>query len=201
MGDTMSYFGLIRGFRSKDNTAQPLRLDRSTNTIQTIEYEHHEVHAGSHFFVVSYAVLENNHVLQFTWQMPNTTTWTHWTWRISTEIEILWQIYEGGTITNPLANAITPLNSNRNSSNTSGTTMRYEDHVNLADADTDVSIAAATLLKSGISGSGKDFGTAGRETELVLDQNALYVLRATAKAAGYINFEMEWYEHADIDAL
>ena len=45
----MSVFGLIRGFRSSDSTAQPLRLDKATNTIQTIDYAHHEIHAGSAF--------------------------------------------------------------------------------------------------------------------------------------------------------
>jgi hypothetical protein len=33
--------------------------------------------------------------------------------------------------------------------------------------------------------------------ELVLKQNELYVLRATASEAGYINFNMQWYEHTD----
>lgn len=194
----MSFFGLIRGFRSSDSTAQPLRLDKATNTLQVIDYPHHEVHAGSHFFVTGYADLAINHVLQFTWQMPDSAVYTHWVWKISTESEMLWQVYEGGTITNPLANAMTPLNSNRNSATASGTTMRYEDHVNLADANVDVSVAAATLLKSGICGSGKDGGDASRDSELVLDRNGLYVMRATATAAGFINFDMQWYEHTDI---
>ena len=175
-----------------------VRIDASTNSLQVILYEHHEIHSESHYFVTSYADLAINHVLQFTWQMPNTTTWTHWTWTIDTESETLWQVYEGGTINNPLANAVTPRNNNRNSANTSGTTMRYEDHVNLADANTDVDVSGATLLSSGISGAGKKVGGRGERTnELVLKQNSLYVLRATATAAGFINFDMEWYEHAD----
>jgi hypothetical protein len=174
-----------------------VRIDASTNSLQTVEYEHHEIHSGSHYFVQSYADLAINHVLQFTWQMPDTTTWTHWKWSIYVENETLWQVYEGGTINNALANAITPLNNNRNSANTSGTTMRYEDHGNLAAADTDVDISGATLIESGIAGSGRDAGNAERNSELVLDQNGLYVLRATATAAGFINFNMQWYEHSD----
>ena len=176
-------------------TGNEIGIDDSTASIQTIEYEHHEIHSGSHYFVVGYADLAINHVLQFTWQMPNTTKWIHWKWSISTESETLWQVYEGGSITNALANEITPLNSNRNSANTSGTTMRYEDHANLADANTDVT--PTTLIQSGISGAGKTGGSEEPSHELVLDQNALYVLRATATAAGFINFSMEWYEHTD----
>ena len=37
------------------------------------------------------------------------------------------------------------------------------------------------------------------QNELVMKQNTLYCLRATATAAGYINFDMEWYEHTDKD--
>jgi hypothetical protein len=188
----------LQGFRSSDSTYQPLRLDKATNSIQTIEYEHHEIHAGSHFFVVGYQDLTNSQVLDFTWLMPNTTKWTHWVWKIETESETLWQVYEGATATNPLANAITPLNNNRNSATVSGTTMKYEIQANLAAANGDTDVSAATLIESGISGAGKSGGDSSREHEVILKQNTLYCLRATATAAGYINFSMYWYEHTNI---
>jgi len=174
-----------------------VRIDASTNALETIEYEHHEIHSGSHYFVVGYADLAINHVLDFTWLMPNTTKWIHWIWSIITESETLWQVYEGATETNPLANLVTPYNNNRNSGNTSATTMRYEDQANLAAANADTSVVGATLLESGISGAGRDAGVGARTSELVMKQNTLYCLRATATAAGYINFNMQWYEHTD----
>ena len=45
------------------------------------------------------------------------------------------------------------------------------------------------------SGAGRDAGNALRSHEIMMDQNILYCLRATASAAGYINFSMQWYEH------
>jgi len=96
-----------------------------------------------------------------------------------------------------LTTAITPFNNNRNSGNTSGVTCRFEKHANLAAANTKINVAAATLLASGISGAGKEGGTVGRSNEVVMKQNTIYVFRATANAAGYINFDMEWYEHTD----
>jgi len=176
-------------------TGNEIGIDNSTGSIQTIEYEHHEIHSGSHYFVNGYEDLSGGDVLQFTWQMPDTTKWIHWTWHISTENETLWQVYEGATINNALANEITPLNSNRNSSNTSGTTMRYEVHSNTSAADTDVT--PTTLMESGISGARRDAGNAIRSNEIVLAQNGLYVLRATANVAGYVSFGMQWYEHTD----
>jgi hypothetical protein len=182
-----------------DTKVVNLRVDSSTHSIQTIEYEHHEVHGGSHFFVASYQDLTITQVLDFTWLMPNTTKWTHWVWEIYTESETLWQVYETATATAPLANAVTPLNNNRNSATISGTVMKYEVQANLTAADADTSVVSATLLESGISGAGKTAGFGKRENELILKQNVLYCLRATATAAGFINFNMNWYEHTAKD--
>lgn len=194
----MSFFATIRGLIS-DTVARQVRIDASTHTLQIIEHEHHEIHSGSHYFVIGYQDLAVNNVLDFTWQMPDTTKWIHWTWNISTESETLWQVYENAAVINPLAVAVTPLNSNRNSGNTSGTTMKYELQANLAAANADTNIGGATLIESGISGAGKDGGVADRAHELMMEQDILYCLRATANAAGYINFSMQWYEHIDKD--
>lgn len=185
--------------RIDGSSIKPLRMDASTHSIQTINYEHHEIHSGSHYFVNMYEDLAINHVLQFTFVTPDTTKWTHWTWRIDTESETLWQVYEDGSITTPLANSVTPYNNNRNSGNTSGNVLRYEDHVDLANANADVDVSGATLLASGISGAGKTSGADKRENEMVLKQDTVYVLRATATTAGYIDFNMNWYEHTDKD--
>jgi hypothetical protein len=76
--------------------------------------------------------------------------------------------------------------------------MRYEVQANLEGANGDTNVSGATLIESGISGAGKNAGDAMRENELILKQNTLYCLRATATAAGYINFKMEWYEHTNV---
>ena len=175
-----------------------VRIDASTNTLQSIEYEHHEIHSGSHYFVCSYVDLTAGQVLDFTWLMPDSAVWTHWVWDIDSEAEFNWLVYEGATATNPLDNTITPRNNNRNSNNTSGTTMKYEIQANLAAANADTDVTSATLLESGITGSGKKLtGSTNRASELVLDQASLYCLRGIATEAGYVNFCMQWYEHTD----
>ena len=179
------------------DSVKPLQIDAATHTLQTIDYEHHEIHSESHYFVTGWQDLSINNVLDFTWQMPDSTTWSHWTWRISTESETLWQIYEVAVATNPLANAVTPYNNNRNSGNTSVTTMKFELQSDLAAANADTDVSGGTLIASGISGSGRDGGFVDRSHEVILKQNTLYCLRATASAAGFISFDMQWYEHVN----
>lgn len=197
--DQVEIQGLIN-----DTDLRTLRVDPSSNSLQIIDYAHHEIHGGSHYFVVGTQDLTAGDVLDFQWTIPDTTKWIHWVWSIDCEDEVEWFVYEGVTITNPLANDITPLNSNRNSVKTSGTTMKFELHGNLAaaNADTDVS-APAILLKTGKTKGGGFFtpggGQAGRESEVILKQDTVYCLRAIAGGAGFINFDMEWYEHTDKD--
>ena len=183
--------------KTGDATFQVPRIDAITHSLQIIDYEHHEIHSGSHFFVDGVQDLSINQVLDFTWQMPNTTKWTHWTWQIETESETAWYVYETVVATNPLANTVTPLNNDRNSATTSGTTMKFELQSNLTAANNDTDVTGATLLQSGISGAGKTSGDSRREHELILKQNTLYCLRAVASSAGYIDFKMNWYEHTN----
>ena len=176
----------------------PLRIDASTRSIQTIEYEHHEIHSGSHYFVKGFAQIPAlNDVLDFTWLMPDTTKWTHWVWQIDVSKGVTWYIYEDATATNPLANTITPMNSNRNAGNSSGTTMKYEIQADLATANADTNVSGATLIASGIIGDNRIGGNANRSNEIILKQGKLYCLRAIATAASDLNFDMEWYEHTD----
>ena len=93
-----------------------------------------------------------------------------------------------------MANAVTPLNNDRNSSTTSGNTLKYELQASLVAANADTDVTGATLIQTGISGSGKDDGGAERENELILKQNTIYCMRAVASSAGFINFHMGWYE-------
>ena len=177
---------------------RPVRIDESTRSIQTIEYEHHEIHAGSHFFVDSFLDIPGaNDVLDLTWQMHASTKWVHWIWTIFTEKAGAWYIYENAVATNPLANTITPFNNNRNVETASVTVLKYEIQADLATANTDTAIGAATLLASGKLGDNKGGGIDNRSDELVMKQGGLYCLRFVASAAGYINFNMHWYEHTD----
>jgi len=175
------------------------KYDGSSSAITTMEYEHHEIHSGSHYFVKGFLeIIGVDDVLDFTWQMPDTSKWTHWIWSIFTEKAISWYIYEDVVATNALANTMTPFNSDRNSDKTSGTVLKYELQADLATANADTAVGGdAILLKSGQLGDNKSGGVDSRTHELILKQGSLYCLRAVASSAGYINFDMEWYEHTN----
>ena len=182
------------------DVSDALRMDASTHTLQTIGYEHHEIHSGSHFFVHGYLdIVGANDVLDFTWQMPDSTKEIHWNWTIDFEKGLTWSIYEDAVATNPLDNTITPYNSNRNSKKTSSTTMKYELQVDLAAANADTNVTNATLIATGKSGDNRTAGEAERSNEIIMKSGSLYCLRAATTAAGYINFDMQWYEHTPRD--
>lgn len=183
-----------------DEACVPAEVDDITHTLQTINYEHHEIHSGSHYFVCGYSDMSINNVFQLTFVTPDTTKWSHFIWKLDTESETLWEVYEAGVINTPLTNSIIPLNNNRNSLNTSGNTLLSQLHSSITTANTSVNVSGATLLCAGISGAGKTGSSDKREQEIILKQNTVYVLRATANAAGYIDFLMEWYEHTNKSA-
>ena len=54
----MSLWKLINGrWGSGSGETDEVRIDASTNTIQTIDYAHHEVHSGSHYFLQGFTTL------------------------------------------------------------------------------------------------------------------------------------------------
>ena len=171
-------------------------VDIATMCLCSVDYEHHEIHGGSHYFVEDVADIPINNVFDVQWTTPNTTKWAHFTFELNCEAETEWYIYEGATIVTP-GTAITPVNNNRNSSNTSAATIASIANADVADANADTATAAAAQLAHGIVGAGRNGGVIGRNREIMLKQNTTYCMRAVAKAAGYVNFLMTWYEHTD----
>jgi hypothetical protein len=170
-------------------------IDRSTNTLQVINYEHHEIHAGSHFFVEDFGELSINDVYDIQFTTPDSTKWSHFTFKLDCESETQWFIYEGATV-NTAGTAVTPINNDRNSSTVSVNTVAMISNGSLALANADTDVSSATLLGRGVVGSGKSSqGNDVRNNEIILKQNTTYCFRAVAIAAGYIDFYMNWYEH------
>lgn len=171
-------------------------VDASTAALMTVDYEHHEIHSGSHYFIQDVQDLAINAVIDVQFTTPNTAKWSHFVFRLECESETEWYIYEGATIS-AAGSSVTPINNNRNSSNTSGNTIAIQSNSSLANANADTDVSGATELAHGIIGAGRDSGIRGRAQEIILKQNTIYCMRAVANAAGYVDFTMEWYEHTD----
>jgi len=99
-----------------------LGVDLSTRSLQTIDYAHHEIHAGSTYRVqhnddaIPATASSGELVIAFT--VPDQAKEPHMTWEFIHEGNMTMTVYEGVTIaTNGTARSVK--NSNRNSSNTS----------------------------------------------------------------------------------
>lgn len=167
----------------------PAALDDSTNSIQTIEYEHHEIHSGSHYNYCDYSLNESSGaIIEFVMTTPNTTKWVHLAFEVSSSEGATIELYEGTTgVTG--GTTITPRNNNRNSANTSDVTL-----VKDPSAITSDGIRASGYL----AGGGRTAGFAERDREFVLKQNTAYLVRITSLAVSNdISWCAEWYEHTD----
>ena len=102
------------------DTVKPLRIDASTHSIQTIEYEHHEVHSGSSYFTEGHTTLGDgdpdpvNFYASF--QTPDNAKWGHFIWSVTSSGILDIKVYEGssGGMANGLRGVIHANNRNIN---------------------------------------------------------------------------------------
>lgn len=184
----------ILGFRSSDGTYQPLRLDKATNTLQVLDYEHHEIHAGSHFIFYDYdADVDTAAPKYYRLTTPNTTKWVHMKFGLQSEGAGTWQLFENPTV-NAAGTTATAINNNRNSLTAAGLTVAF-DATSTADG-TQIKVWRTGTGTTGPSRAGTESRSA---VELILKQNEDYFLKFTPDADNAkTKVEMYWYEHTSI---
>ena len=208
----MSVFGLIRGYRSSDATAQPLRLDKATNSIQTIDYEHHEIHAGSaftcHFSQTSPTAVGEMTMIAF--NTPNTTKWIHILAAFSSTAASTAAIYEVADLDVDEGTDLTIYNHDRNSTTPSVvSTIETTPEAGKATSYTVAQAAGATLSTAiplylrylGAALAGADTGGETRaNNEFILKQATQYafVITNTTADDNTHNIVLNWYEHTNI---
>ena len=182
----------IHGLYNDTQSATP-RIDASTHAFETIEYPHHEIHAGSHYYVQGYLTLADTETYYIKMETTNSTKWTHFIFDIKSTGILTTTLKEdciggmtGGT-SMPL------LNNNRNSANPSTAI--------LTSGVTDCT-SSGQLLESdkwGAEGFKENIGGGGsREDEWVLKQNSTYLRMFSSSAAdNIVQFKGTWYEHTD----
>ena len=168
----------------------PIGIDEATRSMQVIEYEHHEIHSGSHYNVCDYsaAALASGAVIEFLFTTPDTAEWSHLTFTIFSATGATIELYSGATgITN--GTAITAFNNNGNSTNTSNVVI-------LKDPS---GIASDGVRVAGfLAGAGREAGFSTRSKENVLTQGSTALVRITSTAAqNRISWCAEWYEHTN----
>jgi hypothetical protein len=185
---------LLAGYRSSDSTYQPLRLDQSTNSIQTLDYLHHEVHAGNYYRSGMNYSLANGEVATYAVVTPDSSTWAHMSWELSASADGTFTVLEN--VSNLSGGAtLTPLNHNRNSTTTSDMACtRGMTGDDLITPTGGTPILNATLPTGKGSVLSRDLGQ-----EFILKQNSTYLFRYTnGTSANVIQLVLEWYEHENI---
>ena len=165
-------------------------IDASTEAIYTIDYEHHEIHSGSHYLLSGFSTVASGVTNKFTFKTPQTKE-VHLVFEVSGTSQTEFYLHEGVTATG--GTAVVPINNNRNSSNTSlslvtnapsisayGTKLYSSSH----------GLAGETPAKADTS------GVVVRSNEFILKTNTLYGISLVSRDNGnIITFSGEWYEH------
>lgn len=167
--------------------AIPLFIDPSTEAMPTVEYAHHEIHEGDHYFVKGWMDLTNGQVFDFLATTPDTLKWAHMLVEFGAEAESNITIYEG-TTTSADGTPVTAVNRDRNSSNTAGLVITHTPTV------TGVGTQIASYKMGSMQKSG---GTVRANAELILKQNTKYLIRITNDTAlnNWLDYLADWYEH------
>jgi hypothetical protein len=186
----MSYFKTIFGLTS-DTTRQVPRLDAATHTIQVIDYEHHEIHAGSHFFYTDKNTLADTGTVVYLITTPDTTKWAHIIMSITGSAITTVDIYEGAIRTGTTLQ--TTFNSDRNSLTAATTTI----HKAVSGGTTDGSLIWTRMSGSATQQSRSGLEV-GRGAEKILKRNTQYLIRITSGTASNLtNIQLDWYEHVN----
>lgn len=170
-----------------DTTLRTLRLDSSTHAIETITYEHHEIHSGSHFSAKGYETgLANGATVEFVITTPDTSEEIHMTFSFTFTLGGILDVYRSPT-TVAGGSAVTPLNSNENSAHVSALTV-VKDPASIG--------GDGTLIEGHLGGANRQAGSGGREDEIILKRNTAYLFRFTSTAnSNSLDYNGSWYEH------
>ena len=198
----------ILNARISNTEIRPLRADRSTNTLQTINYEHHEIHAGCTFRVQhnqdNIPTTGSGGELVIAFHVPDQTKEPHIIWEFVHQGDMTMKVLEGVTFNASAGSDLAPKNSNRNSATTSvlqgkATGSLVSDYVTVGEnsADSIYSGGSVISLKRNyvIKNSA---GEGARRQEVILKTNTNYAFvldnNETTTQGGQIR--LEWYEHS-----
>lgn len=166
---------------------KPEGYDTLTQGQYIMQYEHHEVHAGRHFYHGGFEAKDLNEVIDFWFHTENGSRQTHLDFAVEGTDKTTMYVWEGAAYdADSAGTAIVPLNSNRNSSYTS---------VNCILKDAVLTTTGSLILSQSV-GATKQTEFITRDNEIVLKENTEYLFRFISGANGnIINYKADWYEH------
>jgi len=187
------------------------KIDPSTNTLQTIEYEHHEIHAGSSFtchYEQDVSDTDDRTIIAF--KTPNTTKYLHITMAASATALARAIITEAPTITDNEGDTLAVINRRRVGTPTASTIINtspatdvagsamYFSEANMAEVTLGTELASIPLgaATSPVKSVG---GLARAQQEFILKPNTLYAFEVISldDSDNTHWIELDWYEHGE----
>jgi len=177
-------------------------IDASTESIQTISYEHHEIHGGSTYRVQAFddAIAGSGGTLSISFFVPNQTTLPHIIWEFIHEGDMTMTLLEGTTLTVSTGTDVLCKNSRRDAGDTSilqgvATGSLASNYVTK-----NATYSGGTVVSLKRNYSTRNTSSEGsRRAEVILAANTYYTFvltnNETSTQGGQIR--LEWYEHAD----
>lgn len=187
----------LQGYVGKTGEWENVLIDPSTHTMQTITHPHHEMHAGSFYYVKGWVDVDGAGTnTDFLWCVPDTLEAPHAQWNIAGEAEFTLSLYEGVTVSDQGA-VLVVFNVERNSGNVASVLAFLGP--TLAGGVLGDGGQGGTLVWAGKIGSGKN-ATGSRSTsyEFVGKRDNDYWFQLTKIPANvhWLDYDFNWYEHS-----
>jgi hypothetical protein len=178
--------------KAVNENGNPLSVDTVTRALITVDYAHHEVHEGGHFFAcISNNDLDAGDTNGMVIVTDNSTRWTHSVLAVNNTTSADFIVYENTTYSG-LGAALTTQNSNRNSTNTAVTAVYRFTGTTITDLGDQV---AERLLGSNAPQT-RSGGEGRGDNEIIMKQNTAYAVIIVGQADnGRMNLDFEFYEH------
>ncbi len=184
-----------------------LHLDKSTNKLISVDYDHHEVHDGKMFschYVQDVSDTNDRSIIAF--KTPNTTTGLHMIMHVAATAAADFLFYEAPTIAAAAGTNLTVYNHNRRSTNTATILSTKDATVNKATyfSESDMGeVTGGTELYHEHIGAGRQgqavSGSSRGVNEWILAKNTIYSIELISLDANNNTHHLEliWYEHVD----
>lgn len=182
--------GATLGWDNARGEWRPLGSSFSDGALSTLDYEHHKIHEGRHFYSQRSFTLGSSGVASYVIQAPASSTdlYTHVIFVLDGSAITQFELYEGSDLAP--ATAATAFNNNRNSAITAQTTIY---------SSANASGTVGTLIKTYKGGAASQQSRAAAviqgTDELILKQDTQYHLKVTSGTAdNLVNVKIIWYE-------
>jgi len=181
------------GFGSAQGNIGAEVRDGVTNAIRTIDYQHHEIHAGSAFTVSKVITVPAGLKAWLLITTPNSDKWAHMTFSVTCDAAYTSTFYEGPDYAG--GTGVLEVNHDRNSLTAATTTVTHTPSENSAAGGEGT---ALWTFQGGASHPASTQVSSGARGEFILKQNTLYLLEIVATENDIAYFQLDWYEHTNI---